>query len=84
MKQFVTAARVRSIIADAETERDVIEALRRHGIRYGYSTETGYLHIRIPCRRGYLRVFRSVHPLRIPGQAWARSAWPVPVLHPDR
>lgn len=74
MKQYITAARVRSIIADAETEHDVITALRAHGIRYGYSTETGYLHIRIPCRRGYLRVFRDAQQLTMPGHIWTRSA----------
>jgi len=80
---FVTSARVRAILADAKTECDVIDALRRHGIRYRYSTETGYLHIRIPCRTGVVLVFRSVHPLRIPGAVWTGSPFPVPVLHLD-
>ena len=71
MRQFVTASRVRSVIADAITEADVIDSLRRHGIRYEYSTETGYLHIRIPCRTGCLRVYRQVY--RVP-QNRLRSA----------
>lgn len=82
-KIFITAARVRSILADAQTESDVIDALRRHGIRYRYSTETGYLHIRIPCRTGAVLVFRSVHPLRIPGAVWTGSPFPVPVLYQE-
>ena len=63
MRQFITAARVRSVIADAITEADVVDSLRRHGIRYEYSTETGYLHIKIPCKTGCLRVYRQVYPV---------------------
>lgn len=77
-RQFITAARVRSIIAGANTEPEVVAALRRHGIRYSYSTETGYLHIRIPCRTGCLRIVREYHPLRTSG-----GRYPLPILHPD-
>ena len=59
MKPIITAARIRSIIADARTERDVTDALRRHRVPYTFTTETGSLSIRIPCRAGAVHVFRS-------------------------
>ncbi len=54
-----TADKIRSIIADCNTEYDIIQSLRMHKIRYGYTTETGILSIRIPCRTGAVRIYRS-------------------------
>jgi hypothetical protein len=59
MKSLLTAGRIRSIIAGAMTEKDVENSLRAHRIRYTYTTETGYLSIRIPTRSGCVRVYRS-------------------------
>lgn len=59
MKQFITAARVRAILANARTEKDAADILRAHHIKYGYSTSGGVLHIRIPARSGPLRVYRT-------------------------
>jgi len=43
-RQFISPARVRSIVADAVTDADIVAALRRHRVRYTYSTEGGALH----------------------------------------
>lgn len=59
MKILLTTDRVRSALADAKTEKDAALALRRHRIRYGFSTEGGYTHIRIPVRSGVVRVYRT-------------------------
>lgn len=71
MRTFISSARVRAILADARTDKEVVAALRRHCISYGYSTETGELHIRIPCRHGVVRVYRKSTPV---------CSGPVPVI----
>lgn len=81
MKILITPGRVRSVIAGAATENDVIAALRRHGIRYGYSTAGGCLHIRIPCRSGCICIYRDFY--KVPAAAPA-VPFSVPILHPDR
>lgn len=53
MKQFITADRVRSMIAGCKTEKDAADVLRRHRIRYEYSTAGGMFHIRVCCRSAY-------------------------------
>ena len=79
IRQFISPARVRSIVADAVTDTDIVAALRRHRVRYTYSTEGGALHVRIPCRGGAVRIYRSTEPFRPPF-----PRFPFPVLHPDR
>jgi len=79
---FVTVSRIRSILADARTEQDAALALRRHCIRYRFSTEGGYLHIRIPARRGVVTVARTASrraPLVISAAAPDRVPYPFPV-----
>ena len=82
---LVSSDRIRSIIADCRTEADLVSVLRSHKIRYSFATDTGYLSIRIPCRKGYIRVYkacsrsasfiiRSDNPVPV---------YPVPVLHPE-
>lgn len=81
-KTLITTNRIRSILADARTEKDAADALRRHRIRYGYSTAGGYLHIRIPARAGMITVTRTASrtaPLAI---AAAAPAGPVPYPYP--
>lgn len=60
MKLLINPARIRSVIADARTEKDVELSLRRHKIRYHYDTSSGYTAIAIPCRKGIIRIYRSV------------------------
>lgn len=54
---LLSSARVRSAIADAITDADVIDALRRHGIRYTLTTAGGRLHVRVPVRSGAVQIF---------------------------
>lgn len=82
MKQLVTIERVRAILDGAATEIDAALALRRHRIRYQYSTTGGFLHIRIPARSGVITITRTASrsaPLAI---AAAAPAGPVPYPFP--
>ena len=54
-----SASRIRSVVADCKTEIDITLALRSHKIRYSYATDTGYMSIRIPCRKGIVRIYRT-------------------------
>lgn len=74
-KILITAGRIRSILADAYTDADAVAALRRHRIRYSYSTEGGQLHIRIPSRSGVIAVYQAGRPL-------TSAAVPVPFHMP--
>ena len=78
MRLHVTADRLRSVLDGISTEADAALALRRHRIRYSYSTAGGILHIRIPARSGCITVTRTASrtaPLAI---AAAAPAAPVP------
>lgn len=83
MRALMTPDRLRSILDDARTEADAALALRRHRIRYRFSTDGGTLHIRVPARTGMLMIYRTAsrsHPLRIAAAAPAGSApYPYPV-----
>lgn len=84
MKIMITSARIRSILDGLHTEKEAAAALRSHRIRYSYSTEGGYLHIRIPARSGAIRVYRTASrtaPLVIASAApapyqYTRPTWP--------
>ena len=56
---IITKSRVKSIVSECKTDVDLIANLRRHKIRYGYSTDTGFLSVVIPCSTGKVRVYRS-------------------------
>ena len=81
----VNAERIRSMIADCKTEPEVVAVLRSHKVKYAFTTDTGTLAIRVPCRKGAVRIYRTcsrtspfmVHSTRSSG------VYPVPVLHPD-
>ena len=82
MRVLVTADRIRSILDDVRTEADAALTLRRHRIRYSYSTAGGVLHIRIPARSGIITVTRTASrtaPLAI---APAAPAGPAPYPYP--
>lgn len=55
---MLSADRVRSLISDCHTEQDITLTLRRHGIKHSFTSETGYTSIRIPCRKGTIRIYR--------------------------
>ena len=56
---LVTSDKIRAILNGIKTEQDLIFLLRSHKIRYSFTTETGFLSIRIPCRKGILRVYKT-------------------------
>ena len=55
----ITSKRLRSILSDCKTDADLVANLRRHKIRYGYTAETGFLSVVIPCSTGKVRVYRT-------------------------
>lgn len=59
MKLLLTADRIRAIVADARTEKDVELSLRSHKIRFSYDTGAGFLAFRIPARSGNVLVYRT-------------------------
>lgn len=59
MKLLLTPDRLRSIVAAAGTEKDLENILRRHGIRYTWTTSPGFLAARVPCRSGPVLVYRT-------------------------
>ena len=56
---LITSARVRSLVSDCKTEMEVASVLRSHKIKYSFATDTGFMTIRIPCRKGCVRVYRT-------------------------
>ena len=55
----VSINKIRSAIAGCMTEIDVINSLRKHKIRYSFSTDYGFTQIRIPYKKGYIRIYRT-------------------------
>lgn len=70
---MISAKKIRSLLARCRTETDVITALRSNKIRYSYTTETGNLSIRIPYRKGVIRIIREN-----PGRMIINNPAPVP------
>lgn len=65
---IITPNRVKAIVADCKTDADLVANLRRHKIRYGYTTESGFLSVVIPCSTGKVRVYRTAsrsNPFRV-------------------
>lgn len=88
MKILVNAARVRSAINGARTEKDVELLLRAHKIRFSYDTAAGFLSFRIPARSGAVMVYRTASrsaPFVVRAAAPAAApAFPVvPVFRPE-
>lgn len=54
----INSSRIRNLVSDCKTESDIIRVLRYHKIKYSFTTETGFLSIRIPYKKGIVRVFR--------------------------
>lgn len=78
---LITADRVRSILDGARTEIDAALALRRHRVRYQFSTAGGFLHIRIPARTGTVIVVRTAS--RTAPLAVSASVPAAPVPYPS-
>lgn len=82
---IITAARIKNIIADCKTEIDIVSSLRCHKIRYSFATDTGYTSIRIPCKKGCIRIYRTCSrsaPFLVRNDS-PTMVYPVPVLHND-
>lgn len=61
---LTTSRRIRSIVSECRTEADVQFALRSHKIRYGFTVDTGFLSIVVPCLTGNVRVYRCASKSR--------------------
>ena len=85
MKMLLTADRIRAVVADARTEKDIELSLRSHKIKFSYDTSAGFMAFRIPARSGSVLVYRTcsrsapfavraaapaVYPYTLPRFAW--------------
>lgn len=59
MKMLLTVDRIRAIVADARTEKDIELSLRSHKIKFSYDTSAGCTAFRIPARSGAVLVYRT-------------------------
>ena len=61
MKATITADRIRAMIAGCRTEKQVLAILKAHKVKFKQTPfSEGYmLNIRIPCKTGAIRVYRS-------------------------
>lgn len=57
---IITPNRIKNIVADCKTDADLVASLRRHKIRFGYTTAGGFLSVEIPCSTGKVRVYRTI------------------------
>ena len=65
---IITPARIRSIVSDCKTDADLIASFRRHRVKYGYTTEPGFLSVVVPCGTGKVMVYRTAsksNPFRV-------------------
>lgn len=56
---IITPSRVKAIVAECKTDADLVANLRHHKIRFGYTTESGFLSVVIPCSTGKVRVYKT-------------------------
>ena len=59
MKLLLSADRIRAVVADARTEKDIELSLRSHKIKFSYDTSAGFMAFRIPVRSGAVLVYRT-------------------------
>ena len=86
MKLLITADRIRAIVADARTEKDIELSLRSHKVRYSYDTSAGFLAFRIPARSGAVLVYRTCSrsaPFQVRSAAPAAVYPVIPRLYPE-
>lgn len=78
----ITSDRIRSIVADCRTEADLVSALRSHKVKYTFSTDIGFTNIKIPCKAGTIRIYRTCSrsaPFRIVQDKISVYPFPVPL-----
>ena len=76
--------RVRSVVENCKTEIDLVSTLRKHKIKYTFSTDHGFLQVRIPYRKGYIRIYRTCSrscPFMVTTIPSVPYIAPVPVIH---
>lgn len=56
---IITQSRIRALVSECKTDADLVASLRRHKIRYKYTTAPGFLSVMIPCRTGKVLVYRT-------------------------
>lgn len=81
---LINTKKIRSLIADCKTEMEIVSVLRSHKVKYTFTTNTGYLSIRIPCRTGAVRIYRVCSrsaPFLVSNEQG--KIRPIPVLHND-
>lgn len=65
---IITPNRIKAIVSDCKTDADLVANLRHHKIRYGYSTDSGFLSVVVPCSTGKVRIYRTAsrsNPFRV-------------------
>lgn len=80
----LSVSRVRSVVGKCRTEIDLVAALRSHKIKYSFSTDHGFLQVRIPYRKGYIRIYRTCSrsaPFMVTTVPAVPCIVPVPVVH---
>ena len=59
MLQIVTSRKIRAIVADCKTDSAVLQALRRHAIRFSIDAYTNYFNVKIPAKTGTIRIYNA-------------------------
>ena len=59
MLQIVTPRKIRAIVADCKTDSAILQALRRHAIRFTVDTYTSYFNVKIPAKTGTIRIYNA-------------------------
>jgi len=59
MLQIVTSRKIRAIVADCKTDGAVLQALRRHAVRFNVDTLTSYFNVKIPAKTGTIRIYNA-------------------------
>lgn len=59
MLQIVTSRKIRAIVADCKTDAAILQALRRHNIRFNLDAYTNYFNVKIPAKTGTIRIYNA-------------------------
>lgn len=59
MLQIITSQKIRAIVADCKTDSAILQALRRHAIRFSIDTYTNYFNVKIPAKTGTIRIYNA-------------------------
>lgn len=70
---MISSKKIRSLVARCRTEMEIVTTLRMNKIKYSFSTEGGEFAIRIPYRKGVIRIIREN-----PGRMIINNPSPVP------